>query len=392
MHGHTPPELFETRGTLPPATFGERLTALGTLFRAHRAFILVVILPMVCAGLYLGPIESNQYVSEAHFVVRAAGNGQAAGSGIGQLLGIGSTLPPSQAESLALGDYLTSHDAIKALQPLLDLTRLFQRRDIDPLSRLQDDPAPETVLKFYRRQVELHYSSETGITTLKVRAFRPEDAYRIASTLLDLGEARVNRLNKRAFDDALRVTRVQLGEAEAELAGVRQRVTGFRQSGRDIDPERSETAQISMVSGLRAQLAGARAQLASMAGGLSPSAPQYRVAKSRLDALAAQVAAEETRMAGASNSMAPGLGRYEELQLRVDFAAKRYSAAAAAVEAAREQAGRQQLFVVRVVEPNLPVKSLYPARWWTLLSILAGLLVTYAIGWLIAAGVREHAA
>ncbi|PMY01519.1 capsule biosynthesis protein, partial [Pseudomonas sp. MPR-R2A5] len=91
------------------------------------------------------------------------------------------------------------------------------------------------------------------------------------------------------------------------------------------DPVRSSTAQIELVSGMRGQLAAARAQLASMAGGISPSAPQYRVAKKRVDALAAQLGAQEARMTGTSRTMAVGLGVYEELQLRQDFAAKRYS-------------------------------------------------------------------
>lgn len=392
MHGHTPPELFEVQEAAPPGTLGERLRALGGRIRAYRGFLLVVVLPMLAVTLYLGPIASDQFVSEAHFVVRSAGSGQAAASGLSQLLGMNSAMPPSQTESLALGDYLTSHDAVAALQRRIGLAGLFQRPDIDPLSRLGNDPQPEALLKYYRRQVKLRYSSETGITTMTVRAFRPDDAYRIAATLLDLGEARVNILNQRVFDDALRAARAQLADAEADLAGVRRRLTGFRQGDRDIDPIRSGAAQIELASGLRGQLATARAQLSTLASGLSPSAPQVQVARQKVAALAAQVAAEEGRMAGAPHSMAAGLGQYEELKLREDFAAKRYSAAAAALEAAREQVGRQQLFVVRVVEPNRPVKSLYPQRLWTLFSIFVGLLLAYGIGWLIAAGVREHAA
>jgi capsular polysaccharide transport system permease protein len=390
MHGHTPPELYEVQeepGT--PSRTGAKMIA---RVRSHRAFLLVVVLPTVIAAIYLCLIASNQYISEAHFVVRAAGSGQSASSGLGQLLGINPNMPASQTESLALGDYLTSDDAVTALQKRVNLTTLFQLPDVDMFSRLRRDPTPERLLKFYREQVDVHYSGETGITTMRVRAFRPGDAYRIAATLLDVGESRVNALNKRAYDDALRVTRTQLAEAEGELASVQRHLTEFRQSGRDIDPQRTSSAQIEMVSKLRADLVTARASLSSMAGSISPAAPQYRVMQKRVNSLAAEVAAEEARMTGSNRAMAAGLGVYEELQLRQDFAAKRYSAAAAALEAAREQAGRQQLFVVRVAGPNHPVESLYPRRLWTLFSIFGGLLLAYGIGWLIAAGVREHAA
>jgi capsular polysaccharide transport system permease protein len=108
--------------------------------------------------------------------------------------------------------------------------------------------------------------------------------------------------------------------------------------------------------------------------------------------LSGQVAAQRAKMAGGPGTMAAALGPYQNLQLRRDFAAKRYEAAAAAVESARQEALRQQLYVVRVVEPNRPEKALYPRRWLMLASVFFTALLIYGVGWLIVAGVREHAA
>lgn len=47
--------------------------------------------------------------------------------------------------------------------------------------------------------------------------------------------------------------------------------------------------------------------------------------------------------------------------------------------------------MVRVVEPNLPVKALYPQRLKIVATVFFALALAYAIGWLILAGVREHA-
>ena len=66
--------------------------------------------------------------------------------------------------------------------------------------------------------------------------------------------------------------------------------------------------------------------------------------------------------------------------------------AAASLEKAREQAIQQQLYLQRVVNPNMPVKALYPERGRILGTVLVSLLLIYSIGWLIVAGVREHAA
>ena len=67
-------------------------------------------------------------------------------------------------------------------------------------------------------------------------------------------------------------------------------------------------------------------------------------------------------------------------------------AAARALQRARDRALCQQLNVVQVVDANLPVKSEYPRRFRILATVFVSLLPAYSIGWLIAAGVREHAA
>lgn len=362
---------------------------------ARRYFLLIVIFPTLLVAAYLFFVASDQYESEAHFIVRASQDSPAVPTGLGQVLNLAGGVTESQSQALSVGDYLSSHDAVAALMDKVQLLDRFRRPGVDIFSRpFSAHPAPETLLKYYRRQVDVEYANDTGITTLRVRAFRPDDAYAIINALLDLGERRVNELNTRAYDDTLSVARKQLDEAEADVARNQTRITGFRQSNSDIDPAGSGEAQIRLVSELEATLAGARAQLASMSGTIRPESPQYVALAARVKALEAQVAIQSGKLAGSGGgkTIATDLGGYEELRLRQDFAAKRYAAAAAALEQARERAMKQQLFVVRVVEPNMPQKSTYPTRWTILATVFFGLLLSYGIGWLIVAGVREHAA
>ena len=207
-----------------------------------------------------------------------------------------------------------------------------------------------------------------------------------------MGERRVNELNARIYTDAIALSRRHLAEAESELTQNQVRMTGFRQSQRDIDPQATGQAQLGLVNTLTAQLAAAKAQLNSMNGLISPSAPQYRAVAARVAALSAQAAQQSGRLVGSPSSIAAKVGRFEELKLRQEFLAKRYDAAAAGLQRALEQAQRQQLYVVRVVDPNVPVKALYPERWRIFGTTLVGLLLLYSIGWLLVAGVREHAA
>ena len=359
-------------------------------WRASRTFLLIVLLPTLLVAAFEYLVAADQYESEAHFIVRGA-ESNGGGGGLGQLLGLGANTA-SAAEAHGVSDYLLSHDAVAAARRSIDLPAVFRRPEADVVTRLwHARPAPETLLKYYRRQVEVRFNSETGITTLSVRAFRPSDAHDLAETLLRLGEGRINTLNQRALDDGLSVASRQLAEAEAEVARSQSSMTSFRQAGRDIDPERTGAAQIALTSGLMQQLAQARGQLDSMRRSIDPGSPQYVALANQVRALEAQTAAAQGRLAGSSGSIAPGLGAYESLRLRQQFAAKRYDAAAQALQAARERSLTQQTFLVRVVEPNLPGKALYPQRLKTVATVFFCLLLTYAIGWLIVAGVREHA-
>jgi capsular polysaccharide transport system permease protein len=63
-----------------------------------------------------------------------------------------------------------------------------------------------------------------------------------------------------------------------------------------------------------------------------------------------------------------------------------------ALETARLQAIRQQLFVVNVVRPNLPEYALYPKGTMMIATVFLAFLLAYCIGWLMIAGMREHAA
>jgi len=358
--------------------------------RAARPFLLVVMLPTLLVAGFQYLVAADQYQSEAHFIIRSAQPSGGAG-GLGQMLGLGGG-GPSPAEAHSIGDYLLSHDAVEAVRRTLDLPAVFRRSEADFVTRLHPArPAPETLLKYYRRQVSVSYDTETGITDLSVRAFRPADARDLAETLLRLGETRVNAFNQRALANSLSVADAQLREAERGVTEAQRALTGFRQGNRDIDPERTSNAQITLAANLQQQLAQARAQRDSMAGAVAPDSPQYVAVARQVRALEVQAGAAQGRLAGSANSIAPGLGAYESLKLRQEFAAKRYEAAAASLEAAREQALKQQLFVIRVVEPNLPGKALYPHRLKTVAIVFLGLLLAYAVGWLILAGVREHA-
>jgi capsular polysaccharide transport system permease protein len=312
---------------------------------------------------------------------------------VNQVLSLATGLSAGQNEAMSVADYLTSHDAVERLAREDALVARFHRSGVDPLSRLWSaHPTPEKLLQYYRHQVKVDYNTETGITVLTVRGFVPEDAYLLARKLLSMGEERVNALNARSYRDAVAMAQRQLAAAEEAAEANQAAFTRYRRNSADIDPQAQGQAQIGLVTTLTGQLAVARAQLNAARGAVSADSPQVRALAARVRALSAELAGQSGRLVGPGRTIAGDIGGYEGLKMRQDFLARRYEAAAASLQQARERALRQQLYVVRVVDANMPVKSLYPERFRILATVFVSLLLAYSIGWLIAAGVREHAA
>lgn len=386
MHGIIKPQSSQD-GTVGTDWSSE---ALGWANR-NKWFLIIVIVPTLLVAAYYYLIASDQYQSEAHFVVRTADASPTPTSGLGQFLGIGGGVSQSRSDAMSVNDFLDSQQAVDAVNKRVNLVERFRRSEADFATRLWfAAPTPEMLLRYYRDHVDVTMNEETGITTLKVRSFRPDDSYTIIGELLKMGEERVNLINRRSQSDTLAIARRQIGEAETALVAIQGRMTAFRQNRGDLDPEGSGKAQLGLVTSLEGQLAAARAQLSAMQGIISPSSPQYVAMAARLRALEGQVAGQRGRLTSGGSAIAARLGSYQELQIRQEFAAKRYEVAAARLEKARDDAMKQQLYIVRVVDANTPVKSEYPKRWKIILTVFLSLLVTYGIGWLLVAGVREH--
>lgn len=382
---------FETQAS-PELQEGGGLRRLWNKASAWRYPFLFIVFPTLIVSAYYYLISADQYESEAHFTVISNSGGKESSIGVGSLLGI-SAGGSSSNQTMAVVDYLESHDAVAALGKKFDLVAMFRRPEADVLSRLdKPSPTPEELQLYMEKMVKVRHDADTGITTLAVHAFRPGDAHAIADQLLRLSEEQVNRMNVRRYGDAVASAQAQVAAAEKRVEQIQSRITAYRQQGRDIDPQASGDTQIRLVSGLKAQLATAQSTLATMGASISHSSPQYLAMQHQIRSLQDTIAAQSSVLAGGSKTIATNLGGYEDLRVQQEFAGKSYEAAAASLVKAQDDATRQQLYIVRVVDANMPVKAMFPKRGQIIFMTFIALCVAYGIGWLILAGVREHGA
>jgi BexC/CtrB/KpsE family polysaccharide export inner-membrane protein len=357
--------------------------------RIPLAAVLIVGLPTLLALIYYLLIASSRYVSETQFIVRAAGQSAPTSLGVA-LQGVG--IAPTQTDAFAVHEYITSRDSLTELSRRYEIAEMLGPRGVDAFSRYPqpwEGRSREALYKGFQRFVTVGYDSTTGISTLRVEAFRPRDAQALTEALLGGGEQLVNRMNERSAADTLAQARQSREEARARLSSAQQQLTAFRNREQFIDPALVAREGSNLIGGLQAEVARLRADRAQVAAEASNS-PQLPVFDSRIRAYESQIAAERQKIAGDAGSLAPMISVYEDLALAREFADRELTQATAAVISAEQEARRQKLYLDRVVSPSLPDEATEPRRWLAILTVFASSLLVYGIGWLIYAGVREH--
>jgi capsular polysaccharide transport system permease protein len=353
---------------------------------------LLVGLPTLLVGLYYATYASDMYEAEAHILVRGR-PGVSASAGVASILGATSgAMRPGAEEAQAVKAFISSLDALAGLRQRLDLVAIWRPADADRISRLwYDAPEAERLMSYYRRRVTVEYDLETGIVVLKTLAYRPDDAKAIAAALIEMSENLVNRFSARTSADTLRVGREEVAIAERRVVEARAALTAFREREQTLDPTAAVGSAVETIARLEGTLAQTRTELQEKQAFMRPDNPQVQVLRNRIAALSAQINTERARRTRGDETLTQQLSGYERLTLEREFAERIYASAIASLEGARADAQRQQVFLMRVVEPNLPERSTFPKAFFNTVTLFVILTVFFAIGWLVMAGAREHA-
>lgn len=352
-------------------------------------FLVVVVVPTLLAFIYCMFIAAPQFVSEARFIVRAPAQEQPSSVNMA-LQGVG--LSSNQTDVFAVHEYIQSRDGLADLNRRMDLATVFGRASGDFWARYPrpwDRTNNEGLYEAYKRFVTVGYDSTKGISTLRVKSFRSDDAQRMSVALLDGGESLINRLNERAYADALKDAGDVVEEAEIRLVAAQNALAAFRNREQFIDPSRSAVEGTSLIGDLMGQVATLRAERSQLAE-QAPASPQLATLDARIRAYERQIEAERAKLAGAATSLAPKIGVYERLVLDREMADRAVTQARGAYDSAERQARNQRLYLQRVVEPNAPDTPTYPHRWLVILAVFATTLAAYGLGWLVVASISEH--
>jgi capsular polysaccharide transport system permease protein len=363
------------------------------LFRAVNIWLWAIVgLPTLAAGAYYFGIASDLYLSEARFIVRSPKQVQT--NPVGALLQ-SSGLTRASDDTAAVQDFMMTRDAVRKLEKHNDLRSVLSRHEGDFVSRFPGlmfwRHDFEKLYRSYEHFVSVETDSTTGVTTLSVEAYRPEDSHMLATALLAYAEQLVNELNERARRDALDLASREVDRAEQRIAQIQDELTAYRVKQKMLDPKTASSGVLELISQMSAAQATARAQLGELLKN-SPNSPQIPLVKTRIDSLDKLIAEERAKLSGQSDSVVAALTEYERLTLDRELAEKQLASAFTSLEAARIEAQRQQLYLETIAQPNLADYPLYPRRVVSFAVVVVSCLIVYGIAWLLVASAREHAA
>lgn len=354
------------------------------------ALVLVfVLLALASYATYLFAYASKLYAVEVRFAVRIA---DLVRPQQGPSL-FGGAMIATLTESNAVVQYLRSRDALDSIDTQMPIQQLFARPDIDIFQRLRANAPPERALQYMNRMVIPHFDHTSGIVTVEVRAFSPEEARSLAVLVENLAEALVNRMSSLARQGLLTAVERETAEAEARLAALRDELRDLRERSERLDPRRNALAADELRAKLETEIAMQRARLEEQRRFIRDSAPQIVQQRDRLEALQRELREQVLSGTASSEQSLPAtLRQFEALEFAVMNAQKAYDAALATLERARGDANRQQIYLSPIVRPSLPLQEAYPRPWRELLTFgalgsLAGLLLL-----LLMRTLREHVA
>ena len=364
---------------------------------AYRAtFLLLVVIPTLTSWVYLAFLASNQYVAETRFAVRAA---QMEALHVEKQKSATSSLASGSMVSLSGQDayigtpYIRSRSIIDDLLSKIDIRAIYTRPEGDFWARLKRNASAEDLLAYWNGMVSAYVDGPSGVVTVSVRSFRPDDSVALASAIITASESLVNDVSARARNDAVRRSETEVRAAEARVRLALADMQGYRDKEGYIDPTAAATATSQLLAQVTTQKIQLQNDLFVATRAVSADAPQLKSLQTRLVGLDQQIAQLKAELTGNSaerKTVAASLAEFEELELHRIFAEKLYSMTQDALERARVKAENQNIYISVFVPPSLPQDSKYPERLSLSIMIAVGLAILWSIGALTVAAIDDH--
>jgi capsular polysaccharide transport system permease protein len=396
---------IELRRVARTARIPRPVSSGGGGFRARRtdrlyrrifigSFIGLFVLPVIAGAFYLFAVAENQYVSEAHFSVSSGEK-----NGMEALSSLASVLNVSQStDGQIIAQYVKSRSIVEALEKTFDLRRMFSPGTWDFVAEAPKDLSIEKFVDYWNGQVKLSVDRTSGLVTLQVRTFSPQDSFALAKEITRISEGMVNKLTRHNEENTLLETSKELEFSKKRLEEAVAAMRDARNAAGVLDVELTASSYTELLTQLYIELSKMETQIDTLKNNNALETPRLSSLTARSEALRTQISNYENRVAGRPSidqkggTLAAQAGVLADKQVQLTIAQKEYALAVSSYEGARLASERQRAYLMTYVEPSVPEESLYPRRGFMLTALICLSFLTWAIVAGIAILVRDNTA
>ncbi len=352
--------------------------------------LVCILLPVIFGAWFYTVVAANQYISEFKLSIRGPERPGDAGHMGGAAIG------PTIFDAFIVTELINSRQMVSDAGKDLDLRKVFASPNGDFFYRLKLPATQEDLVEHWKKVVTANFDMLTGIVTVNVRTFSPEESLAVARAIAKAADEAVFKMSERARQDLVRFADEDVKRAEAILDQKRIALRDYRIKEQIIDATRTAASSSDLLGTLRAQRSQILQEIASATSqGLNASAPQVQASRSRLTALEAEIA-RQGRTIGEGNGRSSSelsptvLAQFDSLQADMQIAEKVYGASLENRQRAQAAADRRTSYVTLFVEPRLPDASMFPKRSNAILLVALISATCWFLGLLIISSVRDH--
>ena len=358
-----------------------------------RRFAIFVLLPTAMLAVYLYFIASDQYIAESQFAVR--GNvEQLSDESAGKFTSL--IHQHNSQDGYIVREYIQSRALVEEAEKSLNISKMFSRDDADFWSRYRDPQPLEYLTKYWKQHVSIRIESISGVLTLQVRAFTPEDAVAISEFIIDRSEQLVNNISTKARADMLAQAEIDVGAAEQRLKAARLALQKFRNQWGIIDPMKTAEGTITAIQNLNTNKLKAESDLKVLRDSkLDENSRGIQVLVATIAATDAQIKQLQNQLttsgfvSGTPNNISQALLEFEGLMIEQTIAEKLHESMRLLLDRIRVAVQKQEIYLSTFVPPALPTSAQYPRRIYVVVLGLFCFFVLWSCGSLIHAGFMD---
>ena len=354
--------------------------------------ILLLVVPNIASIYYFTCVASDQYQSETRFTVRTS-TPALGGNQITKVTG----LPPAQIvqNTLIVTNFIKSKDMVAALEEKVDFQKIYGNDSIDRIARLKKDASSEKLLDYWEDMVSVKIDANSGIVTVKARAFTAADAQKVLHQGVAASEVVVNDVNTRIWRDVIATAQANLDNAKDQLQKARDKLLIARNQTGVLSVEGSSTVITNLISSVQKERIDLQQKYDALLGTVSADAPQMRVLKREIDSRQKQIDQLNSQVAGQNKSeqnLADVSVDMSQRELEQSLAEQQFATSMKTLEQVKFVSKQQLLYLDTFLAPSLPDEAEYPQRALWIGGILGVTILAWCAVFGILANLRNRLA